>query len=400
MKAAARKKSALEATDRPPTRTRRATSLSARPDRRPVIVVEDDPFPRLVQVILDPATPAARISAFNHFFAHEEPDFAGWCGRLRERLRHLYPADVRLVSDPSALREALPGAHVVITESLPVGRAEIAAAGKTLRIVQKYGTVLSNIDAAACRRAGLQVLTLRRRANMSCAEHAMGLLLALVRKIPETAGLVSLEQLQAAGYSPTKYDRDHTANANWARVTGTRNLFGRQLGILGLGEIGRELALRAAGFGMRLVYTQRRRLRPSEEARYGVSYVSLESLLGESDYITLHLPGNDATRSFIGRGQFAQMKPGAILVNVSRPQLVDREALLEALREGRLGGFAHDPHYDAPGRADDPLLAFRNVIITPHLAAAPRYNSLGDFEELLLGIDDALDSPRNTRRRK
>ena len=359
-----------------------------------VVVVEDDPFPRLVQVILDRATPAARIAAFAHFFAHEEPDFAGWCDRLRARLRRLYPAQVRLVSDAAGLREALPGAHVVITESLAVGRDEIAAAGKTLRIVQKYGTVTSNIDAAACRRAGARLLTLRRRANISCAEHAMGLMLALARKIHETAGLISLEQLRAAGYSPTKYDRDHTANANWARITGTRNLFGRQLGIVGLGEIGRELALRASGFGMRLAYTQRRRLDRREEARYGVSYVPLEKLLAESDYVTLHLPGNDATNGFIGRAEFARMKPGAILVNVSRPQLVDRDALLEALRAGRLGGFAHDPHYDAPGRPDDPLLGFRNVIITPHLAAAPRYNSLGDFEELLLGIDAALASGR------
>jgi phosphoglycerate dehydrogenase-like enzyme len=381
---------------------KRASRRPAQPashGSRPVIVVEDDPFPRLVQVILDPAATGARIAAFNHFFAHEEPDFAGWCERLRARLPHLYPADVRLVSGPTGLREALPGAHVVITESLAVGRDEVAAAGRSLRIVQKYGTVLSNIDAGACRRAGVRLLTLRRRANMSCAEHAMGLMLALARKIPETAGLISLEQLQAAGFSPTTYDRAHTANANWARVTGTRNLFGRQLGIVGLGEIGRELALRASGFGMRMVYTQRRRLSGREETRYGVAYVPLEKLLAGSDYITLHLPGTGATQGFIGRPQFALMKRGAILVNVSRPQLVDRDAVLEALRSGRLGGFAHDPHFDAPGRADDPLLGFRNVVITPHLAAAPRYNALGDFEELLLGIDAALASAIKAKRK-
>ena len=357
---------------------------------RPIVVVEDDPFPRLIQLILDPATPAARIAAFNHFFAHEEPDFSGWCDRLRARLKRLYPAQVRLVSDQASLRAALPGAQVVVTESLTVGKEEIAASGGALRIVQKYGTVLSNIDTAACRRARIRILTLRRRANMSCAEHALGLILALARKIHETAGLISMEQLQAAGYSPTKYDREHTANANWARITGTRNLYGRQLGIVGLGEIGRELAQRAAGFDMRIVYTQRRRLAKTEEARYRATYVTLDELLAGSDYITLHVPGNDATRGFIGSREFGRMKPGAIVVNVSRPQIVDRAALLDALRAGRLGGFAHDPHYDAPGRADDPLLGFRNVIITPHLAAAPRYNSLGDFEELLVNLDKTL----------
>ena len=357
---------------------------------RPVIVVEDDPFPRLIQVILDPDTPAARVAAFSHFFAHELPDFAGWCERLRARLKRLHPAEVRLVPDRAGLLAGLAGATAVVTESLTVGKQEIAAAGGMLRIVQKYGTVLSGIDTAACGRAGICVLTLRRRANISCAEHALALMLALARKIHETAGLISVEQLRAAGYSPTQYDRAHTANANWARVTGTRNLYGRQLGIVGLGEIGRELAVRAAAFGMRIVYTQRHRLSRQEEAHYSATYAPLEELLAASDFVSLHLPFTDATRSIIGRRELGLTKPGAILVNISRPPLVDREALLEALRAGRLGGFGLDPHYDAPGRADDPLLGFRNVIVTPHLAAAPRYNSLDDFEELLLGLERAL----------
>jgi len=360
------------------------------PVTRPVVVVEDDPFPRLIQVILDPTTPAARLAAFSHFFAHEEPDFTGWCERLRKRLKRLYPAEVRLVGDQASLLAAMSGARVVITESLSVGKKEIAAAGKTLRIAQKYGTVPSNIDAAACKRARIRVLTLRRRANISCAEHAFGLMLALARKIPETAGLISVEQLEAAGYSPTKYDRSHTANANWARITGTRNLYARQIGIVGFGEIGREVALRAAAFGMRIVYTQRHRVARAEESRYGATYAPLGELLSASDFVSLHLPFNDATRGIIGRRELGLIKPGAILVNISRPPLVDREALHDTLRAGRLGGFGLDPHYDAPGRADDPLLAFRNVIITPHLAAAPRFNSLDDFEELLLGIDRAL----------
>ncbi len=358
--------------------------------QRPVIVVEDDPFPRLIQVVLDPATPEARRAAFAHFFAHEVPDFAGWCDQLRERLPRLYPATVRLVSDEAALLAGMHDAHVAIVESLPIGPQAIAAAGGTLRIAQKYGTVLSNINHEACRAAGVRVLTLRRRANIACAEHALAIMLALARKILQTNGLVSVEQLRAAGYSPTQYDRAHTANANWARVTGTRTLYGRQLGIFGLGEIGRELAMRAAAFGMRLVYTQRRALAPEDETRYGATYVALEELLCASDFVSIHLPATDSTRGIIGARELALIKPGAILVNISRPQLIDRVALLETLRAGRLGGFGLDPHYDAPGRPEDPLLAFGNVIVTPHLAAAPRFNSLEDFEDLLLGVERAL----------
>jgi len=357
---------------------------------RPLIVVEDDPFPRLVQVVLDPETPEVRRAAFAHFFAHEMPDFPGWCDRLRGRLPRLFPAMVRLVSDEVALLATMRGALVAVVESLPIGPRAIDATAGSLRVVQKYGTVLSNIDQKACRAAGVQVLTLRRRANIACAEHALAMMLALARNIPQTNGLVSVEQLQAAGYSPTQYDRAHTANANWARVTGTRTLYGKQLGIVGLGEIGRELAMRASAFGMRLVYTQRHALASDEEARYGVTFTGLDELLSTSDFASIHLPATDATRGIIGERELARIKRGAILVNVSRPQLIKRAALLEALRAGRLGGFGLDPHYDAPGRPDDPLLAFGNVIVTPHIAAAPRFNSLDDFEELLTGLDRAL----------
>ncbi len=358
---------------------------------RSIIVVEDDPFLRLIQVILDPTTSSARIAAFSHFMAHDLPNFPGWCEALRARIKSLYPAKVRLVEDEALLPASLPGAQVVAVETFTIGAPEIAAAGGTLKIIQKYGTITSRIDVAACERAGVRVLTLRRRANIATAEHALTLILALARKIPETNGLISVEQLGAAGYSPTSFDRTHTPNGNWARVTGLQTVFGQQLGIVGLGEIGRELALRAAALGMRIVYTQRHRLNAAEEQHYQASYCDLGELLANSDYVSLHLPGGPATRGIIGRDQLAVIKPGALLVNVSQPPLVDRGALLDALASGRLGGFGLDTFYEEPGQADDPLLGFRNVIVTPHLGGSPRFNALGDFEELLLRLDEVLE---------
>ena len=295
---------------------------------RPIIVVEDDPFLRLIQVILDPATPADRIAAFSHFMAHDLPDFAGWCERLRPRLGSLYPAEVRLVGDEAGLLKGLPGAGIAAVETLPISAREIAAAGGTLKIVQKYGTVTSRIDLQACEGAGVRLLTLRRRANIATAEHALALMLALARRLTESAGLVSLEQLKAAGYAPTRFDLMHTPNGNWARIAGLRTLFGQQLGIVGMGEIGRELALRAAALGMRLAYTQRHRLEADEERRYQASYATLDELLENSDCVSLHLPGDSSTSGIIGRRELAIIKPGALLINVSQPQLVDRAALL------------------------------------------------------------------------
>lgn len=351
----------------------------------PILVVEDDPFPRLLQVILDPAAPAARVAAFGDFFAHDLPDFAGWCTTLRSKLGRLYPATVRLVATQQEFAASLPGASIAVVESLHVAEKELAGA-QALKAVQKYGTLTANIDTAACARRGIAVLTLRRRANMACAEHALGLMLALARRLCETNGLISMEQLRAAGFAPAAFDRAHTANANWARISGLRTLHGNQLGIVGMGEIGRELALRAAACGMRIVYSQRSRLQAADEARYGARFAPLGALLAESDYVSLHLPGTGSTRGIIGHPEFAQMKPGAILVNVSRAELVDRAALLQALRGGRLGGFATDTPYEEPGRTDDPLLALRNVVMTPHIAAQPRFNALGDFEEMLVNL--------------
>jgi glyoxylate reductase len=355
-------------------------------------VVENDSFLRLIQVVLDPNAPAERIAAFSHFCAHDLPDFPGWCEKVRSQAPNLYPADVRLVDDQSQLLANVPGAEAIVVESLSVGEKEIAAAGETLRIVQKYGVTTPRIDRAACERAGIQVLTLRRRANISTAEQALTLMLALARQLNQNANLISEEQLRASGYVPTRYERSHTPNGNWARITGLVTLYQQQLGIIGLGEIGRELARRAAALEMRIVYTQRNRLPLEVEQRYRAIYSSLDELLATSDCVSLHLPRANETRNFIGARELAIIKPRALLINVSQPNQVDRHALREALASGRLGGFGLDTFYDEPADAGDPLLKFRNVIISPHLGGSPRFNSLDDIEELIVNLARALSS--------
>jgi phosphoglycerate dehydrogenase-like enzyme len=356
---------------------------------RPKLVVENDSFLRLIQVILDPAAPADRFAAFAHFCAHDLPDFGGWCERIRGRVRDFYPADVRLIDSQADLLANVAGAQVIVVESLAVGAAEIAA-GKTLKIVQKYGVTTPRIDRVVCESAGVQVLTLRRRANISTAEQGLTLMLALARQLNQNANLISEKQLRAAGYSPTRYDRAHTPNGNWARITGLITLYQRQLGIIGLGEIGRELALRAAALEMRIVYTQRHRLPPDIEQLYHAAYCSLDELLATSDCVSLHLPRANETRNFIGARELAIIKPGAFLINISQPNQVDRHALREALASGRLGGFGLDTFYDEPGDADDPLIKFRNVIVSPHLGGSPRFNSLDDIEELVINLAQVL----------
>src|SRR5207253_9381233 len=119
-------------------------------------------------------------------------------------------------------------------------------------------------------------------------------------------------------------------------------------------------------------------------------YVPLERLLAESDWVSLHLPRDPALKGFIDGPRLARMKPGAGLINTGQADHVDRASLIEALRSGRLGGFALDPLYEEPGRADDELLGFDNVILTPHMAGSPRTNGLRDIEELITGLAQAL----------
>jgi phosphoglycerate dehydrogenase-like enzyme len=215
-------------------------------------------------------------------------------------------------------------------------------------------------------------------------------MLALARRIHRISGLNSTEQLSAANLPYKPFDRKHVPGANWGRIAGTRSLNGSTIGIIGLGEIGREIALRAAAFGMNILYFQRTRLPPGEEETLRVSYQPLHALLAQSDWVVPQLPGDPSTRHFIGRERLALMKPGACLINVSRAEVVERDALIEALRSGHLGGFALDPLYEEPGRSDDELLGFDNVILTPHMAGSPRSNGLRDIDELVTGLAQAL----------
>jgi phosphoglycerate dehydrogenase-like enzyme len=355
----------------------------------PIVIVEDDPWTRLIGVVLDPTTSAERRAAFADFMAHDEPDFAGWCDRLRGRAGALYPSEVRLVSSASDLRANLPQAHALVVESFAVGADEINRAPH-LKAVHKYGAVLRNIDVTACAAAGVKVLSLRRRANVACAEHAFALMLALARRIPRLHGLTTVARLEAAGFPYKPFDRRHTPNGNWGRIGGTRSLHGTTIGIIGLGEIGSEIALRAAAFGMQTLYFQRTRLPPDEERNLQASYRPLPALLAESDWVVPQLPADPSTRHIIDGERLALMKPGGCLINVARAELVERNALVAALRSGRLGGFALDPLYEAPGRDDDELLSFDNVILMPHMAGSPRSNGLRDMEDLVTGLAQAM----------
>src|SRR4051812_33210822 len=241
-----------------------------------------------MQLVLDPDTSAARFAAFADFFSHDEPDFAGYCKRVRDRAPGLFPAEVRLVDTQEELREAIPDARAVVLESLALGHEEIAAA-PCLKAVQKYGVGLRHIDTEACVARDIKVLTIRRRANIACAEHVIGLMLAQAKMTKRLMGRISPKALAEIGFPYRPFDRRHTPNSNWPRIRGVRMLNGATVGIIGFGEIGREIALRANVFGMRVVYFQRTRLPDAEERDLQIGYAPLDTLLAESDWVVPQL---------------------------------------------------------------------------------------------------------------
>jgi glyoxylate reductase len=166
-------------------------------------------------------------------------------------------------------------------------------------------------------------------------------------------------------------------------------VYGSTIGIIGMGNIGKEVAKRARGFDMKILYHNRHR-DEAAEAQLGASYRTLPELLAESDYVTLNVPLTAATRHMIGREQLRQMRPTAFLINVARGGVVDHDALLEALQAGWIAGAALDVTEPEPLPRDHPLLKLDNLVIAPHLGSATRqtrYNMVKrTVDNLLAGL--------------
>lgn len=355
----------------------------------PVIVLENDPSLRLAGILLDAAGDAARRAAYADYLRHDVADFEAWASATLADCPGLANTQLVIVNDAAALHAALPNADAVIVESLPIGAAELALAPR-LKVVQTFGMLARHVDRHACTRHGVSLLTLRRRINIAVAEHVMALLLAWAKQLPQTSGQVTPARLRAAGHTLRPYDTRHTPNANWGRFAGLRLLHGSRLGLLGLGEIGRETALLARGLGLAVCYFQRHRLAADEEAALGVTYASFDELLASSDVLSLHLP-KDAV-DVIDAAALARCKPGMLLINTARAGAVNRAALIAALRSGQLGGAALDVHSVEPLPEDDEFLTLDNVILTPHTAGGARTNNLADMAQLLRGLSAALQS--------
>lgn len=344
-------------------------------DKERLLVAEDDPPLRLVSLALGDALDEKMRVALSRFFTG---DVETSLERLRSMGRDSGLMGVvtpELASDGD-LGPQLKGVHYLLTEGAPVTEAMLASAD-ALRFIQKHGEDCRNIDMAAAEGAGIPVLMLRRRGNSDVAEHSILLMLAVARRV------LAAHQASVAG----RPDGAREASSyNWSRLEGVVSLRERTLGLVGLGEIGRDLARKAAPFGMPVLYTQRRQLDADLERELGVEYRSLPELLKESDVVSLHVPFNNETRLMIGADQLASMRPGSILINTSRGGLIDEPALIDALRSGHLAGAGLDVRPEEPAPPNPELTSLPNVVLTPHIAAGTSEALMADVREVLHNI--------------
>ena len=257
--------------------------------------------------------------------------------------------DIKLRLKPKELESIIGGYDVLIVRSQTRVTAEVIKAGKKLKVIARAGAGVDNIDVNEATEQGILVVNAPASNTIAVAEHVFGLMLALIRHIPQA---------------------HHTLESGvWARseFMGTE-LRGKTLGVIGLGRIGAEVAKRAGAFEMKVIAHD-----PFVTVDYAhnlqVELVSLKKLLSESDFITLHSALTAETRGLIGAKEIALVKPTARIINCARGALIDEEALAKAIEKKKVAGAAVDVYCKEPA-IDCILLKCGNVIHTPHIAAS------------------------------
>ena len=252
-------------------------------------------------------------------------------------------------ADRAQLLPALAEADAVIIRSATTIDAEALEHAPRLRVVARAGIGLDNVDVGAATRAGVMVVNAPTSNIVSAAEHAIALLLALARNVPQAMASLRSGQWKRAAFTGIEMQ-------------------GKVAGLLGLGKIGVLVAQRLAAFGMTVIAYDPY-VAAARGAQLGVRLVSLEELLAESDVISVHLPKNAETVGIIADRQLHMVKPGVLIVNAARGGIVDEAALASALADGRVAGAALDVYATEPC-TDSPLFGLPNVVVTPHLGAS------------------------------
>ncbi len=298
------------------------------------------------------------------------------CDPLDERglrlLEEFASVDVRTGLSEAELIEIIPAYDAMIVRSGTRVTAAVIEAGKRLQAIGRAGVGVDNIDVEAATRRGIIVVNTPTANTIAAAEHTIAMMLALARQIP--AADASLRE--------GRWDRKRFIGVE------VRN---KTLGVIGLGRIGTEVAKRAQGLAMEVIAYDPF-VSAEHASRFGIQFTTdLDEVLRRADFVTLHTPLTETTRGLIGERELALMKPTARLINCARGGLIDEEALLRALDEGRLAGAALDVFAQEPPPPDHPLLRHPKVVLTPHLGGSTREAQASVAEEIAQQILAVLE---------
>jgi phosphoglycerate dehydrogenase-like enzyme len=259
-------------------------------------------------------------------------------------------------------------ANVLFVATRQIDAATLRLAPR-VRFIQKAGIGYDNIDVGALNAVGVLAAYTPRAPTIPTAEHTIALMLALSKRI-------------AVADRATRTGR---WNQGELMQAGLGDIQGSTIGLIGLGSIGTAVAERLLAFGPRLLYTKRQRAAPDLEAKLSMQYVSLEELLASSDIVSVHVPLTESTRGLIGEAGLARMRPGALLINTSRGEVVDEPALRRAIESGRLGGAALDVLVNERN-GGNPFADLPQVIVTPHVGGPSRAGTRRMVEESVANI--------------
>jgi D-3-phosphoglycerate dehydrogenase len=259
--------------------------------------------------------------------------------------------EVRWVDGPDRpkLLAAVPDADALLVRSATTVDAEVLAAAPKLKIVARAGVGLDNVDVDAATARGVLVVNAPTSNIHSAAEHALALMLAAARQIPAADATLREHKWKRSSFSGTE-------------------IYGKTVGVVGLGRIGQLVAARLAAFGTHVVAYDPY-ISPARAAQLGIELLSLDDLLGRADFISVHLPKTPETAGLIGEEALAKTKPGVIIVNAARGGLIDEQALADAVKSGHVRGAGLDVYATEPC-TDSPLFELAQVVVTPHLGAS------------------------------
>lgn len=302
--------------------------------------------------------------------------------KVETRLGELFDVTLRDTDDPMTREElisAVARADVLVpTVNDKIDADLIARAGKNLKLIANYGSGVDHVDVAKAHAGGIMVSNTPDVATDDTADMTIGLIIAVTRRLAE--GFRIAQSGEWDGWAPT------------AMLGGRIN--GRQLGILGMGRIGQAVARRAAAFGMQVHYHNRRRLRSEIEEELGATYwESLDQMVSRMDIISINCPHTPSTFHLMNARRLKLMKPDAVIINTSRGEVIDENALTRMIRAGEIAGAGLDV-FERGSQINPRLRAQPNVILLPHMGSATREGRIEMGEKVLINIKTFEDGHR------